>query len=283
MKTYYYELVNVFAESHFGGNPLAVFTDADGLNGEQMQLIARQFNLSEVAFVQAANDKSAVRKLRIFTPMYEMPFAGHPTVGSAFVLHNLLNLKDHYILQTEAGLVELFHQNETITFSLNQGTVENAPLSRAECAEILGLNEADITSEPSWTNTGAAQLLVRLSSADAVKTCQIQTALFLQKARSKTGLPQIYLWSEQNNVANVRLFFGQDGAAMEDPGTGSAAANLGSWCIANGLTPLDWQIRQGDEIGRPNRLTLKVDAAQKIYVGGKVIKVGEGQFFVPSE
>ena len=67
------------------------------------------------------------------------------------------------------------------------------------------------------------------------------------------------------------------------PGTGSAAANLGSWCIANGLTPLDWQIRQGDEIGRPNRLTLKVDAAQKIYVGGKVIKVGEGQFFVPSE
>lgn len=115
MKQYGYQLVNVFAETHFGGNPLAVFPQADGLNQQQMQLIARQFNLSETVFVQAATDQtttnqttanqSAFRKLKIFTPDYEMPFAGHPTVGAAFVLHKLLDLDDNYLLQTESGLV----------------------------------------------------------------------------------------------------------------------------------------------------------------------------------
>ena len=121
MKQYGYQLVNVFAETHFGGNPLAVFPQADGLNQQQMQLIARQFNLSETVFVQAATDQtttnqttanlSAFRKLKIFTPDYEMPFAGHPTIGAAFVLHKLLNLDDNYLLQTESGLVEIQHNN----------------------------------------------------------------------------------------------------------------------------------------------------------------------------
>lgn len=281
MKLYRYELVNVFAESHWGGNPLAVFTAADGLTDEQMQLIARQFNLSEVVFVQAPTDKSAVKKLRIFTPAYEMPFAGHPTVGSAFVLHSLLHLQDNYMLQTQAGLVDLCHQNDIITFSLAKGSVENAPLSKAECAEVLGLSVESIASAPSWVDTGAAQLLVQLNSADAVKACRINTALFWQRALSKNGLPKIYLWSVEKNIAQVRLFSGQNNVVIEDPGTGSAAANLGSWCIANGLTSLHWQIQQGDEIGRPNRLILKTDEQQKIHVGGKVINVSRGEMMVP--
>lgn len=279
MKSYHYQLVNVFAESHWGGNPLAVFTEADSLSADEMQLIARQMNLSECAFVVKETNESAVKRLRIFTPEYEMPFAGHPTIGTAFVLHNLLNLEDNYVLQTQAGLVELNHQNDVITFSLPIGSVQDAPLNKTEAAEILGLKPSDIASQPSWVNTGADQLLVELSSLEAVKTCKISAALFFHKAHSQTGISQMYIWHAQHNSAQVRLFFGLNGAVAEDPGTGSAAANLGSWCAHHGRAPLNWLIRQGDEIGRPNRLMLKVD--NKIHIGGKVIKVGEGKILIP--
>ena len=300
MKQYGYKLVNVFAETHFGGNPLAVFPQADGLNQQQMQLIARQFNLSETVFVQAATDQtttnqttanlSAFRKLKIFTPDYEMPFAGHPTIGAAFVLHKLLDLDDNYLLQTESGLVGIqhnnFQHNDVITFALksskqNGVQVEDAPLNTTECAAILGLQQSDIASRPTWVDTGVAQLLVQLNSAQAVTNCQINTALFMQKALSKSGLPQLYVWFEQHGTVKVRLFFAQNGAVLEDPGTGSAAANLGGWCIANKRTPLNWNITQGDELQRPNRLHLRVDEQQTIYVGGKVIYVGQGEFFLP--
>ena len=292
MRRYTYQLVNVFAESHFGGNPLAVFLQADGLNHQQMQLIARQFNLSETVFVQAATDQtttnqttanqSAVRKLKIFTPDYEMPFAGHPTIGAAFVLHKLLNLDDNYLLQTKSGLVEIQH-NDVITFALknskqNGVQVEDASLSVAECAAILGLQPSDIASQPAWVDTGVAQLLVQLNSAQAVTNCQINTALFMQKALSKSGLPQLYVWFEQHGTVKVRLFFAQNGAVLEDPGTGSAAANLGGWCIANKRTPLNWNITQGDELQRPNRLHLRMNSKRFMWVE-KSSMLGKVNFF----
>ena len=211
-----------------------------------------------------------------------MPFAGHPTVGAAFVLHKLLDLDDNYLLQTESGLVGIQHNGDVITFALkNRVQVEDAPLNTTECAAILGLQQSDIASQPAWIDTGVAQLLVQLNSAQAVTNCQINTALFMQKALSKSGLPQLYVWFEQHGTVKVRLFFAQNGAVLEDPGTGSAAANLGGWCIANKRTPLNWNITQGDELQRPNRLHLRVDEQQTIYVGGKVIYVGQGEFFLP--
>ncbi|QIM67396.1 isomerase [Mannheimia granulomatis] len=282
MRKYAYFLVNVFAESHFGGNPLAVFYEADGLNDAEMQLIARQFNLSEVVFVQSSPLPQAVKKLKIFTPDYEMPFAGHPTVGAAFVLHSLLHLPADYFLQTNAGLVEIQHQGELITFAINHGAeVEDAPLTKEECAEILGLTVDDIASSPSWVNTGAAQLLVELSSEQAVKNCKINANLFIEKAVSKDNIPQMYVWFREAQQAKVRLFFSSQGAVIEDPGTGSAAANLGGWHVKQSLTPLELRILQGDEMGRPNRLSLKVDETNTIFVGGKVIQVGKGEFYLP--
>ncbi|MGR3806757.1 PhzF family phenazine biosynthesis protein [Pasteurella testudinis] len=284
MKTYAYQLVNVFAESHFDGNPLAVFPQADGLNQQQMQLIARQFNLSETVFIQRSDRQSAVRKLKIFTPEYEMPFAGHPTIGAAFVLQQQLGLSDNYQLQTEAGLVRLQHQTDNITFALSNGAqLKPSALDKADCAEMLGLQQNDIAAEPVWVNTGTEQLLLRLNSAQAVANCRINTALFLQKAVSQSGEAQLYVWFEQQNKVKVRLFFSAHGEVREDPGTGSAAANLGGWALHNQRTPLSWQIMQGDEIGRPNRLSLTVDEQQTIYVGGKVIPVGQGEFWVPED
>lgn len=279
MRQYSYALVNVFAESHFGGNPLAVFEQADGLTETEMQLIARQFNLSEVVFIQTPTLPQAVKKLKIFTPDYEMPFAGHPTIGAAFALHSLLNLPDDYLLQTQAGLVEIQHQQDVITLALkNDVKIENAPLTKAECAGILGLKVSDIASQPSWVNTGVEQLLVELSSEQAVKNCKINANLFMKQTAIKDSL---YAWCKAGKTVKSRLFFATQGTIVEDPGTGSAAANLGGWHIAQGLTPLELTISQGDEIGRPNRLSLKVDEQNTIFVGGKVIQVGKGEFYLP--
>lgn len=279
MRQYSYALVNVFAESHFGGNPLAVFEQADGLTETEMQLIARQFNLSEVVFIQTPTLPQAVKKLKIFTPDYEMPFAGHPTIGAAFVLHSLLNLPDDYLLQTQAGLVEIQHQQDVITLALkNDVKIENAPLTKAECAGILGLKVSDIASQPSWVNTGVEQLLVELSSEQAVKNCKINANLFMKQTAIKDSL---YAWCKAGKTVKSRLFFATQGTIVEDPGTGSAAANLGGWHIAQGLTPLELTISQGDEIGRPNLLSLKVDEQNTIFVGGKVIQVGKGEFYLP--
>lgn len=278
MKSYCYALVNVFAPSHFGGNPLAVFYEADGLDDTQMQLIARQFNLSEVVFVQSSHHLQAVKKLKIFTPDYEMPFAGHPTAGAAFILHSHLNLPDEYILETNAGLVDIQHQNNEVTFALkNKVKVENAPLIYAECANILGLDISDIASNPCYVNTGVEQLLIELSSQQAVENCKINANVFIDNPLIKDSL---YIWHRTENNVKARLFFTSQGTVVEDPGTGSAAANLGGWHIAKGLTPLNVTISQGDEIDRANRLSLSVDEQNTIFVGGSVILVGKGEFYL---
>lgn len=279
MQTYPYVIVNVFAESHFGGNPLAVFPEADGISQHTMQLIARQFNLSETVFVQQAKNKSAVKKLKIFTPDYEMPFAGHPTVGAAAVLQRWLELPDHYQLETEAGLVEITHQAMQTTFALrNPITLTSSEISIQKMAEMLHLAPTHIVGEVVKVNTGTEQTLVQLDSEQAVKMCKISTALFSAYFTHHS----LYIWHENQGKVTSRLFFPQQGAALEDPGTGSAAANLGGWAIKHQRSPLNWKIFQGDVINRPNRLSLKVDKDNVIWVGGKVIEVGNGTFLVPS-
>lgn len=279
MRIYDYALVNVFAKEHFGGNPLAVFYEADGLNNDEMQLIARQFNLSEVVFIQKSKSKQAVKKLKIFTPDYEMPFAGHPTIGAAFVLHFQFNFPSEYLLQTNAGIVEIHHQQDIVTLALKNGVaLQNAPLRIEECAEILGLEPTDIASQPYWVNTGVEQLLIELSSEQAVKNCKINTNLATEKIFLKDSL---YVWHRVEDKVKARLFFESQGAIVEDPGTGSAAANLGGWHIAHQQIPLTLTISQGMEIQRPNHLFLSVDEKNTIFVGGKVIQVGKGEFYLP--
>ncbi|WP_279324786.1 PhzF family phenazine biosynthesis protein [Conservatibacter flavescens] len=206
MKDYDFYLLNVFAETHFGGNPLAVFPAADGLNDEQMQLIARQFNLSETVFLQTATHSSAVKKLKIFTPDYELPFAGHPTIGASFVIRRLFCEKDQYQIETLSGLATIKHQHEEITFALKK-EVKTKPchLDNAELADILGLQETDIESEPMWINTGTWQLLIRLKSESAVKNCQISPALFMTKLDSGVW-GSCYVWFAHNGQAKVRMF-----------------------------------------------------------------------------
>ncbi|WP_174875917.1 PhzF family phenazine biosynthesis protein [Vogesella oryzae] len=275
-----YRIVNVFAESRFGGNPLAVFTDACGLGDEDMQLIARQFNLSETVFL-LPGDAEAVASLRIFTPSYELPFAGHPTIGSAAVLHALHGLDERFTLRTSAGLIPIRLQDGVFRLTAVAATQRTANLAAAEAAAMLGIGAEDIAAEPVWVNAGSEQLLIRAASRAAVLAAKPQHELFVRHATLRPGRSIAYLWHEAAGVATVRLFFEQQGAVIEDPGTGSACANLGGWCALNGLAPLSWRIEQGAVIQRPNVLYLDVDAAGGVQVGGKVQQLGVGQFSLP--
>ena len=279
-RSYAYQIVNVFAESRFGGNPLAVFTDASGLSDDDMQLIARQFNLSETVFL-LPGDAEGAASLRIFTPSYELPFAGHPTIGSAAVLHALHGLGERFTLRTRAGLIPIRLQDGVFRLTAVPATQRAANLAAADAAAMLGIAASDIAAEPMWVNAGSEQLLIHLASREAVLAARPVPELFLRHATLRPGRSIAYLWHVADNVATVRLFFEQQGAVIEDPGTGSACANLGGWCALNGLAPLSWRIEQGEAIQRPNVLYLDVDAAGTVQVGGKVQQLGEGTFRLP--
>ncbi|BFU60548.1 MULTISPECIES: PhzF family phenazine biosynthesis protein [Rodentibacter] len=283
MNYYDFYLVNVFAESHFGGNPLAVFPDAEGLSDQQMQLIARQFNLSETVFILPPKQPQTVKKYRIFTPDYEMPFAGHPTIGASFILHSHYSAEKRYTIETQAGLVDISHRGTGVEFALKNGVkTQPSHLSVAETAEFLGLTPQEVKNEPVWVNTGTWQLLAELTHSQAVHNAVPNSASFLAKTKSDFAPSQCYLWHRENEQVTSRMFFVQSGAILEDPGTGSAAANLAGLQILRKKTPLEWVIHQGDKMQRPNRLTIRVDHENTIFVGGNVIEVGKGCFALPN-
>lgn len=280
MHNYSYRLVNVFSDSFYGGNPLAVFTDGQGLHDKEMQAIARQLNLSETVFLLPSTQADA--KLRIFTPAHEMPFAGHPTLGSAYVVSGLKGLNQALKLETNAGVIPVRIDGAHFTLTANPPTQRPSGLSRAEAAATLRLSTEDIVAEPMWVNTGTEQLLIQLASREAVLAARPELERFYRNCSLDPQRQEAYLWHQSNNVATVRLFFGDNGGLREDPGTGSACANLGGWCVLNGAPlPLSWRVEQGHCLQRLNKLSLEVSTVGEIRVGGDVVFVGQGELRLP--
>ncbi len=276
MAEYAYRIVNVFAEERLAGNPLAVFEDARGMDAAMMQALALQFNLSETTFLLPSEHASA--RVRIFTPAKEMPFAGHPTLGSAYVVRALKRCGDALSLEMSAGVIPVSAAGDVFTLQANVAKTRPARLTRDSLANMLGLSTADLGERPLWVNTGNEQLLVPLASPDAVARCQPEPRL-AQRHANDAGMVKIYVWAETGDEQIVaRFFFSKHpGSIEEDPGTGSACANLGGWMIAAKKSlPLVRMIYQGDRVGRPCRLRLEVDKAGKIFVAGRVIELGRG-------
>lgn len=280
MQQYRYRIVNVFADAaspqpRLTGNPLCVFENARGLDAATMQSLALQFNLSETVFVLPSD--TATARIRIFTTAFEMPFAGHPTLGSAQVVRALAGAGDRITLETGAGVIALSAHGDQWTLKANapQTRAYVPPLS--SLAQTLGINAADILETPLWVNTGNEQLVVPLSGADAVRRCKPDAARMAAE-KAADGTSKIYVWADTGGGALlVRFFLLKHGALSEDHGTGSAAANLGGWYVARKLPlPLHRVIHQGEAISRPSRLLLDVDATGGIYVGGRVIELGAG-------
>ena len=287
MQQYPFHLVNVFAETHFGGNPLAVFPHADGLNDEQMQSIAQQFNLSETVFIFAPTDlhgTKAVANLRIFTPNYEMPLAGHPTLGSGFILKSLNDLPSQFVVNTQAKAVEIFTSNSRIQIKIQGYQAEQINADKASLAALNGINTDDFVGHAYFINSGTQQILVELTNRQALANVQIDMAklreLNIDNPFKTTEEPSIYYWFNDGEIVHSRMFFEQNNSLVEDSGTGSACANLGAYFISQNHYPISKAIHQGDDMGRPNRLTLNVDNEQNIFVGGNVIEVGKGEFYL---
>ncbi|MFZ6719491.1 PhzF family phenazine biosynthesis protein [Undibacterium sp. Ji49W] len=296
MRNYAFRLVNVFAESQFGGNPLCVFEQADGLKDAEMQALARQFNLSETSFILPPEQAGAIARMRIFTPDMEMAFAGHPSLGTAHVVKQLQAGDTQFALECKAGLIPMALDQQGIWTLVAPYRSEVQPvevqtrsceLSPAQVAGMLGLQEEDLLSAPVWLDTGSEQLLVPLKSAAAVAKVQPDSAQLASWPANRVGRRMAYVFAfdepvesnpEPRQVTARYVFARSDGGFGEDPGTGSACANLGGWWLAQGRNvPVSMVISQGVQMGRPCRLYLEVTKDQAIRVGGRVIEIAQGQ------
>jgi trans-2,3-dihydro-3-hydroxyanthranilate isomerase len=277
MATHPFRIVNVFTRSQgaLTGNPLCVFEDGSGLEPGVMQGLARQFNLSETTFILPSSRADA--RVRIFTPSYEMPFAGHPTLGTAQVCRALGPGKDVLVLEMQAGLIPVRAQGNRWTLAAVAATWRELDAPREELAAALGINESDIGERPLWMKAGKEQLVVPLTSVEAVRRVS-PVPQRLQNIRSEEGQSMAYVFCMSGaERALARFFFPQGGAILEDPATGSATANFGAWCLAMKRTlPVHVQISQGEYAARPSDLFLEVTAERQILVGGDVIEIGRG-------
>lgn len=272
--THAFRIVNVFAESPLAGNPLCVFEDGRGLTDATMQALALQFNLSETTFILPSPAGTA--RVRIFTPTFEMPFAGHPTLGTAHVVRDLMNAGDAVTLDMKAGLIPVRAAGDVWTLSAHAPKHRAPTASSADLAAMLGLQPSDIGGTPLWVDTGAEQLVIPLASFDVVRRAAPQADALLAHGSNGTRA-MAYLFAREGDRVLARFFFPKHGAVLEDPGTGSACANLGGWLIATGATlPQRLSIDQGEAVGRPCRLGLEVTATGAIEVSGRVIEIGRG-------
>ncbi|HSV18572.1 MAG TPA: PhzF family phenazine biosynthesis protein [Casimicrobiaceae bacterium] len=275
MTAYAFRIVNVFAESPLAGNPLCVFEDGRGLDDDTMQALALQFNLSETTFVLPSTRATA--RVRIFTPTFEMAFAGHPTLGTAHVVRSLRSAGDAVALELQAGVIPVTAQGDRWTLEANAPTHRPPGPAPADLADVLGLSADDLgPGPPLWVDTGSDQLIIPLRTFDAVRRAAPRAEAMLTRASNGTRA-MAYVFARDGDQVLCRFFFPKHGAVVEDPGTGSACANLGGWLLATGAPlPQQLSLSQGEAVGRPCRLGLEVTTDRRIRVSGRVIELGSG-------
>lgn len=275
-----YRILNVFidGDNPFSGNPLCVFEDAADLSDEDMQNLARQLNLSETTFITPGGaDVSA--NVRIFTPSYEMPFAGHPTLGTAYVVHELSSTGDAILLRMPAGDIPVRVTDNVWTMRVNAPVSYPVDAQLSNLTAMIGLTADRIAAQPLWVDTGSLQLILPLRSARDVRTASADPRLLARFATRPDGESLVYIWAPTGpDTIEARLFFTQSHAVLEDPATGSACANLGGWFLANEQRGIRRRIRQGSVIRRPSVLDLAVGEDGTILVSGAVREVGRGTF-----
>ena len=237
MPAYAYRIVNVFTQGRtvLSGNPLCVFERAQSLDAARMQALALQFNLSETTFILPSERASA--RVRIFTPSYEMPFAGHPTLGTAHVCRALGLGGDRLTLELPAGIIPVRATGNRWTLQANAPTWRELEEPRFTLAQVLGLDKEDIAERPLWVSTGVEQLIVPLASEAAVRRVRVRADLLAQLA-STEGHSQVYVFASGEHGTPGALFLlarhertGGSGHRFSDgqswrlvPGNGSHAA-----------------------------------------------------------
>lgn len=272
-----YQQVDVFGSGPFSGNPLAVVHEGEGLSSEEMQGFARWANLSESAFLLPPTTADADYRVRIFTLARELPFAGHPTLGSchAWLTAGGSPAKDWIVVQEcGAGLIEIRRDEEGLSFAappLMRGGPVEARLA-TEVGNVLGTSEI---VDMQWADNGPGWIAVLLSDAEAVLAVEPD---FSRTERS-LDLGLIGPYPEGSNYDfEVRALFTDDrGMSREDPVTGSLNASLGQWLLASGRVSSPYTVSQGTVLGRRGRVHISQATDGTVWVGGATVTAIEGE------
>jgi trans-2,3-dihydro-3-hydroxyanthranilate isomerase len=206
-----------------------------------------------------------------------MAFAGHPTLGTAQICRALKLGGDSLVLEMQAGLIPVKAVGSRWTLTAPPATSRELDVPREVLAAALGLQVHDFGERPLWVKAGKEQLVVPLTSVDAVRRAT-PVASAMGKVRSEDGLSMAYVFCLSGEGESLaRFFFPSGGAILEDPATGSATANFGAWCLAMKQTqPIQVRISQGEFVGRPSTLFLDVNRLGAVFVGGDVLEIGRG-------
>lgn len=293
MTRYAFACCDVFTDTRFCGNPLAVLTDARGLSNVSMQAIAREFNFSETTFVLPPTEARNTARVRIFTPGGELPFAGHPTVGTAFVLAALGLLPttiDSIVFEEGAGAVPVRIERSpdranvarcVLTAPQSPRCVGTGPAADV-IARAVGLGAGDINGTVEAWSCGVPFLVVPLASVAALERARID-AVAWRAAVEGIASEKIYpIACVDESTWRVRMFAPGVGIA-EDPATGGAAAAVAGWLAQHDTRPPGvgrWTLLQGQEMGRPSRIDVEADVedgnATNVRVGGASVLVSTG-------
>ncbi len=296
MNSLSFYIVDVFAEVKYTGNQLAVFTNASGLSSSQMQSIAKEINYSETTFIMSQQAVAGGYDVRIFTPDYELPFAGHPTLGTAFILQKeiIKQSVENLILNLPVGQIPVKIDGDSIgkacLWMQQKSPTFDQIFAVEPIAETIGLDRDEIdTRYPiQAVSTGLPFIIVPLKTLASLKRIKLDRDKYLQLINDIDAkcilvfCPETYY---PENQLNVRVFCDYLGVP-EDPATGSANGCLAGYLVEHsyfGKSEINLRVEQGYEIKRPSLLFLK--AIQKaphepieVHVGGKVIMVAKGEF-----
>jgi trans-2,3-dihydro-3-hydroxyanthranilate isomerase len=285
-----FHTLDVFTTTRFQGNPLAVITDGDGLSNDQMQAIAREMNLSETVFVQKPTDDRALARLRIFTTKEELKLAGHPVIGTWFLLAELGVVPAqeggvHIMQQTGAGVlpVEIRFKDgrpQRVTMTQKEAAFKPSKINKKTLAAALGLSPKDFDSklEPEFVSTGIFNLMVPLKNRAALGKIQMNM-VELSQLFGKHGVMAYCFALGNSHIAFSRGMIPWE--LYEDAATGSAAGSLGAYLVKHGKlgAGLTLNISQGVEMGRPSQIEVEVTQSGKKLtprVSGAAVRVFEG-------
>jgi trans-2,3-dihydro-3-hydroxyanthranilate isomerase len=289
MSTLAYEIVDVFTDRPFAGNPLAVLFGAEGLAGDQMQTLAREFNLSESVFILPPTSPGATYRARIFTPDSELPFAGHPSVGAAVTaMRRGLIEPGEVVQECGAGLLPIqVTESGSATLTGGSPTLGDR-LDPEPLLALVGLTAEDFagdTALPRPAGCGLEFIFLPVRKSALARTKGADPAL---AAQQKVSQISVFAFDPGTRSAQARVFC--PGVSVpEDPATGSAALGLGVWLVGAGRLPADgttsYTVHQGIEMGRPSLLECTVTAvsgrASSATVAGHVVPIAKGEITVP--
>ena len=294
--SYRFHTADVFTDKAFGGNQLAVLPDARGLSDAQMQTIAREFNYSETVFVFPPESASNTRRLRIFTPGAELPFAGHPTVGTAHVLAEIGEIalsgdETRIVFEEGAGPVPVLirSRNGLPTFAQlaapRPPEVRNVGLDKSTIAGVLSLRPDDIDDsyQIEAVSVGVPFLMVPITSLEALGRARLDAAKW-SASLEKTWAPETFLFTRTGDSVYQARMFAPTMGIVEDPATGSACACFGAYLASRDLSPdgmRSYTVHQGVEMGRPSLLEIEADVAEgkvsAVRVGGATVLITSGE------